>query len=112
MIPLYVKKMWDDISLKGIAKIEKLVGEYNIWELEKSPYEKFKIKIFKDSIGLYSGYTNLQIVDACGDYYCAVGHGESEEVAMKDTITQFFKMVSWKDEWEEKDFQCSDPFDF
>lgn len=101
-----------DMKYKGIAKIEKLVGEYNVWELEKSPYGKFKIKIFVDMDGSYSGYTNLQIVDETGDYYCAVGHGKNEEDALKDTISEYFKMVSWKDEWKESDFQCSDPFDF
>lgn len=104
--------MWSDIRNKEIAKIEKLVGEYNIWELKKSPYGKFKIKIFIDTGGSFSGYTNLQILDELGDYYCAVGHGKSEEEALNDTISEFFKMVSWKDEWKESDFQCSDLFDF
>ena len=104
--------MWNDFKYKGIVKIERLVGEYNIWELEKSPYGKFKIKVFVDTSGSYSGYTNLQILDEMGDYYCAVGHGKSEQEALKDTILEFFKMVSWKDEWKESDFQCSDSFDF
>lgn len=38
--------MWNDITYNEIAKIEKLIGEYNIWELEKSPFGKFKIKIY------------------------------------------------------------------
>lgn len=106
------ENMWNNIRCPGIVKIEKLVGEYNIWELEKSPYGKFKIKIFVDSNNFYSGYTNLQIVDESGNYYCAVGHGGSEEEALEDTISEFFRMVSWKKDWEEKDFVCSDSFDF
>lgn len=97
---------------QGIAKIEKLVGEYNIWELEKSPYGKFKIKIYIDSNNIYSGYTNLQVLDAMGDYYCAVGHGKTEDDALKDTVQEFIKMVSRKNDWIESDFQCSDSFDF
>lgn len=100
------------MKFQDIAKIEKLVGEYNIWELEKSPYGKFKIKVFIDSNGSYSGYTNLQVVDEIGDYYCAVGHGKTEDEALKNTVTEFLKMVSWKKNWIESDFQCSDPFDF
>lgn len=104
--------MWSDVKCQGIAKIEKLVSEYNIWELEKSPYGKFKIKIFIDSSNSYSGYTNLQVVDELGDYYCAVGHGKTEEDALKDTMQEFLKMVSRKNDWDESDFQCSDSFDF
>lgn len=104
--------MWSDIKYNGIAKVERLVSEYNIWELEKIPYGKFKIKIFVDTQGSFSGYTNIQTLDIAGDYCCAVGHGTSEEDALKDTISEFFKMVSWKDEWKESDFQCSDPYDF
>jgi len=104
--------LWSDIRYQGIAKIEKLVGEYNIWELEKSPYGKFKIKIFVDVHGFYSGYTNLQVRDIAGDYCCAVGHGKTEEEALNDTILEFLKMVSRKIDWKESDFQCTDPFDF
>ena len=104
--------MWKNIRYDGIVKIEKLVGEYNIWELEKSPYGKFKIKIFVDSDGLYSGYTNLQVVDNLGDFYCAVGYGKKEEEALKDTISEFLRLVSWKNDWKESDFRCSDSFDF
>ena len=39
--------MWQDIKHSNIALIEKLVGEYDVWVLEKSPYGKFKIKIFQ-----------------------------------------------------------------
>jgi hypothetical protein len=104
--------LWYDIKYKGIAKIEKLVGEYNIWELEKSPYGKFKIKVYINASGSYSGYTNLQVMDESRDYYCAVGHGKTEEDALSNTISEFLKMVSRKDTWTESDFKCSDSFDF
>lgn len=95
-----------------IVKIEKLVGEYNIWELEKTPYAKFKIKVYVNENGSYSGYTNLQIIDENGDFYCAVGWGETQEMALNDTLNNFSEMLSKKDVWEEKDFCCADSYDF
>ena len=104
--------MWNEIKYQGIVKIEKLVSEYNIWELHKIPYGKFKIKIYESSNHTYSGYTNLHIADGLGDYCCAVGHGKTEKTALEDTISEFFKMAARKDVWEEKDFQYADPYDF
>ena len=104
--------MFNKLPLQGIAKIEKLVGEYNVWELNKIPYGKFKIKIFVDSDNLYSGYTNIHIMDELGDFYCEVGYGKTEVQALEDTISTFFKMVSRKEAWEESDFQYADPYDF
>lgn len=104
--------MWKKFENIGIAKIEKLVGEYNIWELNNSPYGKFKIKIFEDSGNMFSGYTNIQIADGLGDFYCAVGYGKSEEEALENTIVEFFRMTERKEKWGEADFQCADPYDF
>ena len=97
---------------QGIVKIEKLVSEYNIWELHKIPYGKFKIKIYESSNHTYSGYTNLHIADGLGDYCCAVGHGKTEKTALEDTISEFFKMLERKKIWEEQDFQYADSYDF
>ena len=104
--------MWRDIKIQGIAKIEKLVSEYNIWELYISPYAKFKIKIYVDSNNLFTGYTNIQIVDELGSFYCALGHGKTEEEALKNTILRFFEVTARKDKWEEEDFQFMDSSDF
>ena len=103
--------MWDD-KHQGIADIEKLVAEYNIWELNISPYAKFKIKIYESSSHSFTGYTNIHIADGFGNFDCAVGYGKTEEDALEDTISQFFLMTARKDKWEEQDFQCADPYDF
>lgn len=101
-----------NMHMEGIAKIEKCVGEYNVWELAKTPYAKFKVKIFVDSDGHFCGYSNLQVADALGEFYCAVGHGDTEYSALEDTIREFCKMLERKDNWDESEFRCSDPFDF
>ena len=106
------------IKLKGVfilmkvIKIEKLVSEYNVWELEKTPYAKFKIKIYVNESGTYSGYANLQIIDENGNFNCAVGWGENEKEALDDTLESMGKMLSRKAEWEENEFKCSDAYDF
>lgn len=107
-----MNNLWRTIKIDGINAIEKCVGEYNIWEMEKTPYAKFKVKIYINVDLLYTGYTNLQVKDKLGDYYCAVGHGKTEAEALEDTLQQFLKMLKYKDDWSETDFCCSDSFDF
>ena len=104
--------MWSDIQIQGIAKIDKLVSEYNIWELHISPYAKFKIKIYEKSNNLFTGYTNIQIVDELGSFYCVSGYGKTEEEALENTILQFFEVTARKDKWEKEDFQFMDSSDF
>ncbi|MBE6111804.1 MAG: hypothetical protein E7195_02135 [Peptococcaceae bacterium] len=102
----------EDFKFESVTKIEKCIGEYNIWETEKTPYAKFKIKVYVNGNSAYAGYTNLQVKDALGDYYSAVGYGATEKEALEDTLQQFFKMLERKDEWNEEDFCCSESYDF
>ncbi len=88
------------------------MGEYQVWELGKSPYAKFKVKVFESAEGLFTGYSNLQVADELGGFYCAVGYGKTESKALEDTIHAFLKMVGRKEQWNEDEFRCVDPFDF
>jgi len=103
---------WKDIKITGIAKIEKCVGEFNVWELHKSPYGKFKVKLFESADGGYTGYSNLQVADPFGGFECAVGYGKTQQEALQNTIEDFLRLVSRKAQWSEQDFRCADPFDF
>ena len=103
---------WQDIKIKGIARIEKCVAEFDVMELNHTPYSKFKVKIYEDKIGKFIGYTNLRIRDKLGDASGGVGHGDTIEAALEDTILYFMKMLDQKKNWTEEDFECSDPFDF
>lgn len=98
--------------MKKIAGIEKFISEYSIWESEKIPHGKFKIKIYRDSSGVYSGYTNLRLSDGLGDFCAGCGMGKTEEKALEDTLNNFFEMLSEKDILKEGDFEYSDPYDF
>lgn len=109
-----MKSSWKDIRVDGIAKIEKCVAEFNVWELNISPYAKFKIKVFEDTDSKFAGYSNLQVIDEAGNYNSAVGYGSTLEEALNDTIRCFVSMTVWKapEKWMESDFLCSDSFDF
>lgn len=106
-----MKIMWSD-KHPGIAKIEKFVAEYNIWELNIIPSAKFKIKIYESSDHTYTGYTNIHIADGLGDFCCAVGYGKTQEIALENTISEFFKLTARKNIWEEQDFRYADSSDF
>lgn len=71
-----------------------------------------KFKIYEDADNHFSGYSNLQVIDSTGTFYCAVGYGKTETEALEDTICEFLKAVDSKTTWEESDFSCSDPVDF
>lgn len=109
-----MSEKWKEIKNSEIAGIEKFVAEFNICELKRTPYGKFKIKIFEDRGGNFDGYTNIKIYDGFDDYYCAVGSGKTVEEALENTINNFLELVSIKDdkEWVEEDFECADSFDF
>lgn len=44
---------WQDIEIRGIARIEKLVAEFDVIELEKTPCSKFKVKIYESPDGAF-----------------------------------------------------------
>lgn len=103
---------WKKIKIKGVANIEKCVAEFNVGELVKTPYGKFKVKIFERQNGTYAGFTNLQLKDGDGCPYAGVGHGETIDKALEDTIRYFFEMLSKKKILNVEDFECVDPYDF
>ncbi|ENJ9654235.1 hypothetical protein CF065_07930 [Clostridium sporogenes] len=44
---------WENIKIHGIGSIEKCVGEFNIAETLKTPYGKFKVKVYERQNGGY-----------------------------------------------------------
>lgn len=103
---------WKTLRLDGIADIEKCVAEFNVKELNLTPYGKYKVAIFKKSNGKFVGYTNLMLKDEDDCPYSGVGYGEDIESALVDTIRYFQKMLSEKKTLSEDDFICSDAYDF
>ena len=103
---------WHNLKIKGIAGIEKCVAEFNVSELKKTPWAKFKVKIYEDSNGSFTGYTNLMIKNATGDASAGVGYGNTVEEALENTVLYFLKMLDEKETWMEEEFECANPYEF
>ncbi|MCM0649721.1 hypothetical protein NBE98_15250 [Clostridium swellfunianum] len=52
---------WKEIKIQGVTEINRLVGEFQIWALNKVPYEKFKVRIWEKSKGGYIGVPNCKL---------------------------------------------------
>jgi hypothetical protein len=106
-------EQWKKIYFEGIAKIEKCVAEFTIWELNKTPYGKFKIRIFEGNDDTFSGYSNIKIKQLEEDSSeCAVGFGKDITGALEDTLKNFIKMINVREEWNEEHFEWAHPDDF
>lgn len=103
---------WKDIKIKGIPMIEKVVGEYEIVEIEKTPWAKFRVKVFEKQDGSFVAITNLMYIDETGFENAGYGIGKSEEEALEDAIINFMSKLPNDRELTEKDFTEADPYDF
>ncbi len=99
---------WKKISIPGIAKVSRCVAEFDIHELDITPWGKYKVKIYEDVNGNFTGYTNLMIATKNGTD-CGVGYGKTIEEALGKTIENFMGMIS--DE-SVKAFVFVEKFDF
>lgn len=100
-----MEENWKKISITGIDNITKCVGEFEVWEFYHIPYAKFKVKIYEDRNGKLKGYSNLKVIDKIGDYYQAIGYGNTIEETLENTVKYFMKLVSEVNEINENSFQ-------
>lgn len=104
---------WELIKSAGIARIEKCVAEFQVWELYKTPYGKFKVKVYQRTQGEFVGYTNIMVKNAFdGTPECGVGYGSSTAEALENTIQNLLELLNFKQQFNEEDFEWSDPHDF
>ncbi|MDS0525914.1 hypothetical protein NNC19_09515 [Clostridium sp. SHJSY1] len=103
---------WKNIKFEGISNIEKCVGEFNITETLKTPYGKFKIKVYERQSGRYVGYTNLLFKNEDGSVAPGIGYGKTVGQAANATIEYFLRMIEEKEVLSEEDFKRSDYFEF
>ncbi|NPC91557.1 hypothetical protein HOO54_04670 [Bacillus sp. WMMC1349] len=104
---------WKNININGIAKIEKCVGEFQVWELQKTPYGKFKVKVFERIDGSYAGFTNIRIKNLDdGSPESGVGFGRSITEALEDTLKNFMELLNQREVFSESDFEWAHPDDF
>jgi len=85
---------WKDIKIKGVTEINKLIGEFEVWALNKIPYEKFKIRIWENSRGEYIGVPNIRINNHLdGSIDGTTGLGNSPEEALEDTLKYLMDLI-------------------
>ncbi|XWJ91309.1 hypothetical protein ACRARH_03500 [Phytobacter ursingii] len=112
---LYGGNMWQNIKIENVSKIEKTVAEFTVWMIGVLPYAKMKVKIYESQSGLYTGMTDLRIKRKFdGSPESAIGHGNSIEEALEDTIKYFNSMLKTDgiDELIEGDIEYSEWSDF
>ncbi|EAB3051407.1 hypothetical protein D7C05_17775 [Salmonella enterica] len=107
--------MWQNIKIENVSKIEKTVAEFTVWMIGVLPYAKMKVKIFESNSGCYTGKTDLQIKRKFdGTPECAIGHGDTIEDSLENTIKYFNQMLK-EDSLEkltEDDIEYSEYSDF
>lgn len=107
--------MWHSLKLERVGKIEKTVAEFIVWMNTVLPYAKMKVKIYESQSGQYTGMTDLRIKRKFdGSPESAIGHGNSIEEALEDTIKYFNSMLKTDgyDELTEDDIEYSEWSDF
>lgn len=107
--------MWKNIEIKNVSAIEKTVAEFTIWMIGVLPYAKMKVKIYESKSGKYTGMTDLRIKRKFdGSPESAIGHGNSVEEALEDTIKYFNSMLKEDglEQLTEGDIEYSEYSDF
>jgi hypothetical protein len=104
---------WKNIKIEGISRIEKCVAEFQVWEIGRIPSSKFKVKIFEDQNGHFTGFTNLGIKSLLdGSPEFGVGSGKNIAEALENTVNYFVDELNKRQDLTEEDFEWADPDDF
>lgn len=90
-------EQWEKINTKKGIEIEKLISEYDIGEQIKTPWSKFKIRIYKKQNNSYRGITNLMYKHD-NVWQTGIGFGNNELEALENTISDFMLKISSFDE--------------
>lgn len=104
---------WKDIKVNGIAEINKCVGEFQIFQVGLIPSTNFRVKIYENQRGHFTGTTNLglkSLVDECPEY--GIGFGHSIEEVLEDTVKYFMNEIQQRNNLKEEDFVWVDSDDF
>lgn len=104
---------WKKLKMAKIAKIERVVAEFQVWSIEIFPYAKIKVKILEDSQGCYMGAPNMAAKsrrDGSPDWIS--GSGKSIAEALEDTIKLLLDSIAENGAVSENDFEWSAPEDF
>lgn len=103
---------WKNLKIKGIPQIDKVLAEFQVWELEKTPWAKFRVKVIEEQNGEIFAITNLMYIDETGGENPGCAYGKTIEEALEKCIKNFLSYLPEDRELTEKDFTTSDPYDF
>lgn len=103
---------WKNIKIKDIPEIDKVVAEFEIGEVKKTPWGKFRVKVLERQNGDFFALTNLMFIDHTGFENAGYGEGKTIEEALEQAIVDFMSYLPDDRELTEADFTVSDPYDF
>ncbi|WP_378123616.1 hypothetical protein [Cohnella sp. GCM10012308] len=84
---------WTRLKVEGIAKIEKLVAEYVVTQLDV-PTGRFRVRIYESANRWFMGITNLRIKNAIDGYpEAGLGNGQSLTEALEDTLRNLMQLL-------------------
>lgn len=103
---------WKDIKIKDIPEIEKVVAEFEIGEVKRTPWGKFRVKVLERQDGIFIAITNLRFIDHTGGENSGYGEGKTIEEALEKAIRNLMSYLPDDRELTEADFTVADPYDF
>lgn len=103
---------WKNLKIKGIPEINKVLAEFEVGEVEKTPLGKFRVRVLEQQNGRIFAITNLMYIDETGYERGGYGSGKTEEEALESCIKDFLSYLPEDRRLTEKDFSTADPYDF
>ncbi len=102
--------------MDGILRIDRIVGEFDVWLDESFPFAKMKVKVLNRACGDFLAVTNLGVRSlTTGERDGIAGLGDSADEAVSDLLIRFVSLV--RENTPEagltaSDFEWSEPEDF
>lgn len=56
----------ENLKIKGIPVINKVLAEFKVGEVEKTPWGKFRVRVLQQQDGMIFAITNLMYIDELG----------------------------------------------
>lgn len=105
-------KNWKELKIKNIT-IEKVVGFFEVWAVNKVPSGKFKVKIIERADGSFIGVANLRVKSQLdGSPEGEAGLGKSICEALKDVIERLLTAINERKNLTDDDFEWAAHEDF
>lgn len=95
---------WREIRIDGVARIDRVVGIFEITLAGKLPFVSFKIKVTEGAQGDFVAISNVWVKDQDGFAHGEAGLGPSLEKALEDCLTRFLAETKSRKELRNEDF--------